>query len=124
MNDKLKMRPELPAQILDGVTTPAEDFQNKVLRPIIKMQSDLLLAHLTNKLQTSKIDLTKLSTDKKKATLTGVFTNDQAFKREIMGMVIGHFTLEEYKMYLEISKEINRRISQIVLNRSIDLMIK
>ena len=123
MKNSQKVRPELPIEILDGITSPAEDFQNKVLRPIIKMQSDLLLAHLRNKLLTSKIDLTKLSLDKQESALTGIFTNDQAFKREIMGMVLGHFTLEEYEVYLEMSKEFNRRITQIVLNRCLDLML-
>ena len=123
MKDKQKERPELPAEILEGISTPAEDFQNKILRPIIKMQSDLLIAHLQNKLITLKINLTKLSLDKQEATLTGIFSNDQAFKREIIGMVIGHFTLDEYKAYLELNKEINRRITQIVLNRCLDLLV-
>ena len=117
------MQTELPKKILKGISTPEEEFQNKVLRPIIKMQSDLLVAHLQNKLLTSKIDLSKLSKGKQETTLTGIFANDQAFKREIMGMVIGHFTLEEYKAYLEMSKEFNRRITQIVLSRCLDLVL-
>lgn len=123
MIENQKIRPELPKKILKGISTPAEDFQNKVLRPIIKMQSDLLILHLQNKLLSSKIDLSKLTKGKQETALTGIFMNDQAFKREIMGMVIGHFSLEEYQAYLEMSKEFNRRITQIVLNRCLDLMV-
>lgn len=123
MIENQKIRPELPKKILKGISTPAEDFQNKVLRPIIKMQSDLLLAHLQNKLLTSKIDLSKLSKGKQETTLTGIFMNDQAFKREIIGMVIGHFNLIEYQTYLEMSKEFNRRITQIVLNRCLEIIL-
>jgi hypothetical protein len=57
---------------------------------------------------------------KKKAALTTLLTKDQAFKSEIVGMVIGQFDMEEYHKYLELQKELNRRITQIVLNRGID----
>lgn len=117
-------RPHLPDEILEGVSSPAEDFQNKVIRPIIKMQSDLIIAHLHHQLKVSKIQLDQLPKAKKEAALEGLFTKNQAFKREINGMVIGHFTIEEYEIYTEMNKEINRRITQIVLNRCLDLVIK
>lgn len=124
MNDRNKERPILPTEILAGIVKPEEDFQNKVLRPIIKMQSELLIAHLQNNLLTNKIDFISLSSAKKETVLNGVFANDQSFKREIIGMVIGQFTLDEYKIYLGFNKEINRRITQIVVNRCIDLLVK
>lgn len=123
MNDRNNERPILPKEILAGIATPEEDFQNKVLRPIIKMQSDLLIAHLHNKLLSNKVDFKVLSSANKEIVLTALFSSDQAFKREIIGMVIGHFTLDEYERYVGFNKEINRRISQIVLNRSLDLLV-
>ena len=116
-------RPNLPGEILEGISSPAEDFQNKVIRPIIKMQSDLLIAHLNHQLKLSKIQLDQLPRAKKEAALEGLFSKNQAFKREIIGMVIGHFTIEEYQVYTEMNKEINRRITQIVLNRCLDIML-
>ena len=123
MRDNLKKRPNLPNEILKGVSSVEEDFQNKVVRPIVKMQSDLLIAHLHHQLKSSKILLDQLDLIKKEAALTYLFTKNQAFKREINGMVIGHFTLEEYNKYLDFSKEINRRITLIVLNRCSDLIL-
>ena len=123
MSRENEERPELPDEILEGISTTEEDFQNKVLRPIIKMQCDLLIAHLNNQLKVSKIQLDQLPDLKKEAALTGLFTMNQAFKREIIGMVIGKLTLEEYDVYLGFTKEINRRISQIVLNRCLDLVV-
>lgn len=117
-----KERPDLPNEILDGVATEAEDFQNKVLRPIIKMQSDLLILHLNTKLDLLKIDLSQYNSIKQKEVLTKLFHKDQSFKREILGIIVGQFTLEEYRAYNPISKEISKRISQIVLNRCIDLL--
>lgn len=123
MKSRKKDRPDLPEEILDGVATEAEDFQNKVLRPIIKMQSDLLIAHLNAKLDSLKVDLSLHNSLKQEEILTKLFHKDQAFKREIVGMVIGHFDTKEYESYMPINKEINRRIVQIVLNRSLDLVL-
>ena len=123
MNREQKERPNLPEEILEGIATTEEDFQNKVLRPIIKMQSDLLIAHLHNQLKVSKIQLDQLPDLKKEAALIGLFTKNQSFKREVIGMVIGQFTMEEHEIYLGFTKEINRRISQIVLNRCLDLVV-
>ena len=123
MKSKKKDRPDLPEEILDGVATEAEDFQNKVLRPIIKMQSDLLIAHLNAKLDSLKVDLSLHNSLKQEEILTKLFHKDQAFKREIVGMVIGQFDTKEYESYVPINKEINRRIVQIVLNRCLDLVL-
>lgn len=123
MKSRKKERPDLPEGILDGVATEAEDFQNKVLRPIIKMQSDLLIAHLNAKLDSLKVDLSLHNSLKQEEILTKLFHKDQAFKREIVGMVIGQFDTKEYESYVSVNKEINRRIVQIVLNRCLDLIL-
>ncbi len=64
MNDRSKGRPDLPIEILTGIVSSEEEFQNRVLRPIIKMKSDLLLAHLQQKLLTTKVDFKALSSAK------------------------------------------------------------
>ena len=117
-----KVRPTLPAAILIGIMTPAEEFQNKVLRPIIKMQSDLLMAHINALLKALKIDWDLLTPIKRKDTLTSLLTKDQLFKSEIVGIVIGQFDVEEYQTYRAHHKELNKRITQMVMNRAIDLL--
>jgi hypothetical protein len=117
-----KVRPILPAAILSGVMTPEEEFQNKVLRPIIKMQSDLLMAHISAQLKALKIDWDQLTALKKKDTLTALLTKDQLFKSELVGMVIGQLEIAEYQTYRAHPKELNKRITQMLLNRAIDLL--
>lgn len=121
MVDK-KARPNLPSEIAEGISNPAEEFQNKVLRPIIKMQSDVLIAHLQATLKAMKIDFTQLSKEQQEISLQTLFSQNQSFKREVIGMIMGHFTVEEYNFYSALSKELNRRITQIVLNRCLDLL--
>lgn len=117
-----KERPNLSLQLDQGTTSDSELFQNKVLRPIIKMQSDLCLIHLGAKLHALKIDFKTLNTLKQIEVLTKIFSKDLSFKREIIGIIIGQFSIEEYKVYSTMVKEANRRITQIVLNRCIDVM--
>ncbi len=120
METNKKIRPQLPASIMKGLHTEEEHFQNEVLRPIIKMQSDLLLLHLNAKLKTLKVDLEQLSSERKEETIAALFLKDQSYKREVVGMVIGQLNTDEFKGYLPMQKEVNRRIFQIVQQRCLD----
>jgi hypothetical protein len=123
MEENKKQRPTFPGEILQLTKTEAEDFQNRVLRPLIKMQSDLLMAHLANKLELLKTDLLAFNRDQQIDCLTGLYSKDQSFRREVIGMIIGHLTLSEFESYAHNSKEFNRRITQIVLQRAIDINV-
>ena len=123
MEENNTERPSLPSHILEGTLTEAEDYQNRILRPLIKMQSDLLMAHLKAKLVLLRTEFTVLNKDQQIDTLTQLYTKDQAFRREVIGMIIGHLTLEEYERYVQHSKELNRRIIQILLQRAIDFNV-
>lgn len=122
METNKKIRPVLTNLSLKLSENEAEYFQNKVLRPIIKLQSDLILAHLNAKLQGLKIQINELNEKKKKEILKSIFSKDLAHKREVIGIIIGQFELEEFQTYSEMSKEINKRIIQISLNRCLDLI--
>ncbi|MDD7913134.1 hypothetical protein [Polaribacter ponticola] len=59
-----KERPVLSNLVNKG-TSEIEKFQNEVLRPIVKMQHQLLIASFKNYLQKRKIDLIVLPEKKK-----------------------------------------------------------
>ncbi len=122
MENPSKVRPILSTAIVNGLSTPAEAFQNSVLRPIIKMQSELLMAHISTQLKTLKIDWNVLTPKMRKDALTSLLTKDQLFKSEIVGMVFGQLEISEYTTYCMYHKELNKRITQMVLNRAIDLL--
>ena len=94
-----------------------EKFQNVTLRPIIKLQHDLLLAFFQNYLLRKKIVFLDQSTLKKSELLDKIFKNDSLFKAELRGLIIGHFTPDEYEIYLSISVETNKRILAISKER-------
>lgn len=123
MAHRKKVRPSLPTSITEGVSTAEEAFQNRVLRSIIKMQSDLLMAHIGAQLNTLHVAWDHLEPIKKKEALTGLLTKNQLFKSEVVGMVVGQFELAEHEEYIASQREYNKRITQIVLNRAIDILI-
>jgi len=123
MAHRKKVRPSLPTSITEGVSTAEEAFQNRVLRSIIKMQSDLLMAHIGAQLNTLRVAWDQLEPIKKKEALTSLLTKNQLFKSEIVGMVVGQFEVAEHQEYIASQREYNKRITQIVLNRAIDILI-
>lgn len=111
-----KERPELPG-IIKPRTTEIEGFQNKIIRPIIKMQHDLLIAFLNNYLQKRKIDFSGISEEKRRLKIKVILEKDIPFRNMILGSVIGHFSKDEYNHYYAIASEMNKRIIQITIQR-------
>ena len=111
-----KERPEL-FNLVNANTTETETFQNEILRPIIKMQHDLLIAFFENYLQKRKIDFTVLSEQKKRGKIKSILEKDIQFKNMIVGSILGHFSVDEYSTYIKNSSEFNRRIRQIIIKR-------
>jgi hypothetical protein len=111
-----KERPIL-SDLVNENTTETETFQNKVLRPIIKMQHNLLIAFFESYLKKRKIAFTELTEEKKRRTIKSALEKDIAFKNKIIGSILGHFSLTEYDTYSKNSSEFNRRIKQIIIKR-------
>ena len=111
-----KERPEL-VNLVNKNTTEVEKFQNEVLRPIIKMQHHLLVLFFENYIKKRKIDFTSLSEEKKKNKIKSIFDKDINFKNLILGLIAGHFSVDEYIYYTQNSSEFNKRVLQIIIQR-------
>jgi hypothetical protein len=109
-------RPEL-TNLVNTKTTDVEKFQNEVLRPIIKMQNDLLFAFLKNHSQKRKIDFKDLSDEKIMEKIKIIFEKDNSFKNQVLGLIIGHFSEGEFLFYASEKTEFHKRIKQIILQR-------
>ena len=120
MTDRVESRPDIPSIKITDIMSRAEDFQNTVLRPIIKMKNDLLLAYFINYIAVKKVKWKDLSAAKKVDYLESVFRNDQSFRCELRGLVIGNFTLKEYTQYIDNQSDINKRMINIIRKRITD----
>jgi hypothetical protein len=117
MDNKVSIRPIIENIGAIENKSLEEKFQNETLRPIIKLQHELLVAFFQNYLIRKKIDFSALSVFKKNELISNVFNNDTRFKTELKGMIIGHFTVEEYTNYQNMASDTNKRIMTMIKER-------
>ena len=121
--DKIKIRPKV--KTLPTSTNSNETFQNEVLRPIIKLQHELILTcfehHINQKKITIESTANKILIQNK---LRAIIKKDNQLKADLKNLIIGLFTIEEYKEYLLSKSEINKRTLQIIEERIVSTLIK
>jgi hypothetical protein len=118
--DKLKsLRPSIPASG-QKLFSSAEEFQNDVLRPILKFQHDILIRLLQNQAHFQTC-LKRHQIKEEFQTEIKVFINNQAqVKNQIIGFVLGLLTESELETYIENHQEYNKRIIQMAIQRATD----
>lgn len=121
MNDRsqklIQIRPQIPsAKILPGMSSE-EHFQNMTLRPVLKLQNDLLLASFQNYIVKTKNAFYELKLDNRMDFITNAIQKDIKFRNSLKGMLIGQFTLEEYEIYIQNSSALNKRMMNMVIKR-------
>jgi hypothetical protein len=117
MSDKISIRPIIAKAKVSESTSIEEVFQNEVLRPIIKMQHDLLILLFKEYIKNKKVLFHEISNAKRRVFIENSLAKDIAFKSEIKGMITGHFTPEEFAQYTAISNDVNKRIMGIIKER-------
>jgi hypothetical protein len=122
MNNKTSIRPEITTIKSTENQSIEEQFQNVTLRPIIKLQHDLLVAFFENHIQHSKLNWDNFDSLKKAETVNTIFQNDNRLKTEVRGLIIGLFTVEEYATYSTISSDANKRIITIIKERILSVI--
>lgn len=113
----LRLRPEIPsAKITPGMSAD-ECFQNKTLRPVAKLQNDLLLAVFKNYVAKHKNVFYDLTIEKRLDYIENAIHKDMKFRNSLKGLIIGQFTLEEFGIYIQNSSALNKRMMDIVKER-------
>lgn len=113
------LRPDIPNARVNDSMTADEQFQNRTLRPIVKLQHDLLLHMFSNYIQKHKNVFYGLTSDKRIDYIENAVNRDQKFRNSLKGMVIGQFTIAEYKEYIQNSSALNKRMMNLVRERLI-----
>lgn len=118
---KLSIRPQISTK--NSATTPSEQFQNLSLRPILKLQNDLLIALVQYFLKKRKIDLETKGLPEQKKQLQQLLSKDNSLRNQLLGLVMGQFTMEEWTTYQSIESEARKRIFSMLEERLIDQML-
>ena len=111
------IRPEILSTTINDNMSADERFQNLVLRPIIKFQNNLLIEVFKNYAKKHKSVFYDLSLEKRMDYIENAIQKDMKLRNSIKGMIIGHFTTEEYFIYIENSSALNKRMMNIAKDR-------
>ena len=112
----LALRPAVPADPADAADTVGA-FLHATLRPVLKLQNDLLLAVVADFVRDHHIVLRP--TDQQHQ-LTELLGRNTKLRYTVVGLITGAFTAEEYAFYRPHRAELNRRLLEMALRRVLD----
>ena len=116
-NDLLKIRPKIKkVKDLPNMSND-ERFQNETIRPILKLQNPLFILVFKNYIEKRKRIFYDLSLDKKMIYIESSIVKDQNFQNSLKGIIIGHFTVAEYRQYLLYFSSLNKRMMNMLIKR-------
>ncbi|MGY5849470.1 glyoxalase [Salegentibacter sp. F14] len=110
----VEMRPEITSAKLSENMSSDEYFQNQTLRPVTKLQEDLILEVFRNYIVKHKNSFYELSLEKRLHYIENAILKDIKLRNSLKGIIIGQFSLEEYRSYILNSSALNKRMMNIV----------
>ena len=113
----LSLRPTIVSAKITSEMSADEIFQNQTLRPVTKLQNDLLLAVFKNYVAKHKNVFYDLTIEKRLDYIENAIHKDMKFRNSLKGIIIGQFTLEDYETYIQNSSALNKRMMNIVKDR-------
>lgn len=109
-----EIRPVLELQSSFGAI---ETFQNKTLRPILKLQNNLLLYLCRHQFEKRKNIFFQLPKPERKMYITQQIQHDRQFRHLLFGVIIGHFTINELQFFRAEEAELKKRITSLLIQR-------
>lgn len=116
MADKLDLRPIIETKEFEN-STVEERFQTKTLRPVLKLQNELLLGLFKNHIIESKNTFYALNPEKKDLFIENSLQKNLVLKNKLLGLTIGMFTIEELEVYSTQTNLYNKRIISLIVER-------
>ncbi|CAL2088544.1 glyoxalase [Tenacibaculum sp. 190524A02b] len=116
MEDKKSIRPVLNL----SSNNENESFQNETLRPILKLQHDIIVRVFSRISIKQKVDIHNFSNDRFTDYIKKVVFKNIGLRNQLLGVVIGQFTNEEYISYEKNTSEFHKRIIQMIQKRLLD----
>ena len=113
----VNLRPEILSARITPNMSSDEYFQNKILRPILKLQNDLFLAVFKNYIQKNKNVFYEINVEKRLKYIEHAIQKDIKFRNSLKGIIIGQFTVKEYETYMQNSSSLNKRMMNLLIQR-------
>jgi hypothetical protein len=98
-------------------TLPDELFQNQTLRPILKLQNEILIEIVKDYTHKKQPLFNTFDIQRKNDFIEQSISNDQKFQNIMKGITIGFFSVNELDYYLKNAQTINKRILSLIKER-------
>ena len=116
MTSRLDLRPIIKTKEFEK-STDEERFQTQTLRPILKLQNELILGLFKNHIVESKNTFYSLSLENKNLFVENSLQKNIVLKNKLLGVTLGMLTLEELTVYSSNIKIYNKRIMAMIIER-------
>ncbi len=121
----VKLRPQIQHQSSGNPLDEVENFQNHVIRPILKFQNNWLVKLFRYRsLEKYKVTLSSLPPDGLKNHITRILNSDHQLRFMMIGGMTGLMSGEELQYYLHHEKELRRRSIQMIKERLWDQLLQ
>ena len=115
IDPRLNIRPFVATE--PSTESAAEQFQNDTLRPILKMQNELLIEMYRHFLLKRKVKFQGMSLPQRSQWIAESLSKDNRLRGILLGMVVGQFTTSELNQFIEMESELRRRIISLITQR-------
>lgn len=117
----LALRPLIPA-VASDIAAPATvgHFLHHTLRPVLKLQNDLLLAVVADFVADHHMPLPTADAATRQRLLTELLGRNTKLRYTLIGLITALFTGDEYAFYRANRPELNRRLLDLAQRRVLD----
>lgn len=114
----LALRPAVAGQPA-AIPTPdtVADFQQQVLRPLLKLQHAVLLAVVADFARDYRLPLATAEPEDQARRLDELLARNVRLRATITGLVLGHFTAPELAFFRRHRPELTRRLLDLAAQR-------
>ncbi|TGE21742.1 hypothetical protein E5K00_15835 [Hymenobacter aquaticus] len=113
----LALRPVLPAAAPAEPEATVGDFLHRTLRPVLKLQNELLLAVVADFLREHHVIFAGRSPAEQHRQVAELLARNVKLRYTIIGSIIGLFTSAERRFYRQHRPEVSRRILELATQR-------
>jgi len=109
------IRPKI--EVLTEKSCALETFQSQTLRPILKLQNSLILLQVRNFVKNNFKAFNAVNINEQKKYIRNSFKQDINLSKPLIYSIVGMFTSNELMFYNENHREVNKRITELLIER-------
>ncbi|MBL0081884.1 MAG: hypothetical protein IPP37_05405 [Saprospiraceae bacterium] len=113
----IQLRPNIETIAESAESSVLEFFQNKTIRPILKLQNQVLIEAFKGLNRQKAATYSRMSDIQKRLRIRNILSKDAIARNVILGIMLGMMTSDELGFFFDHEKECRQRIMDMVAER-------